>query len=249
MGRFDGATWRGGTPNHGGAMVEQRGLVLHIADGTYEGTIAWCLNPDSEVSAHFIVARDGRITQMLDTTVTAWTQRAGNGHWCSVENEGHAPNPLTAAQIDANARIMAWGHRVHGWPLQLATAPSGRGLGHHSMGAEHGVDWGHSLCPGAGAKAQKPAILARAIAITEGDDMTAAESQTLKNIDWRVNHLPSPVDGRPVDLLTWTTETNGLLAGLSPEAIRERVEQLVHDEVEQLVESAEVHLELPPEAP
>ena len=164
----DIATWRGPTANVGGSMREQRGLVVHIAEGTFEGTISWCRNPDSDVSAHFVVAADGRIAQVVNTDVTAWTQRDGNGHWVSVEFEGHTPNPLAAAQLEACARLFVKGHQVYGWPLQLATSPTGRGLGHHSMGAENGANWGHSECPGPAVKAQKPAILARAIAIAGG---------------------------------------------------------------------------------
>ena len=136
--------WRGPTPNQGGAMLEQRGLVVHIAEGGYEGTISWCRNPESNVSSHFIVSINGQIAQMVDTDVTAWTQRAGNGHWLSVENSGFTPNPLTAAQVEANAQILAKGHLKYGYPLQLAANPDGKGLGHHSMGCDWpGGAWGH----------------------------------------------------------------------------------------------------------
>src|SRR5512147_605994 len=89
MAIWDEATWQGPPDsNFGGSTIECRGLVLHIAEGSYDGTIAWMKNPVSDVSSHFVIAKDGRIAQMLDTAVTAWTQAAGNGHWVSVENEG-----------------------------------------------------------------------------------------------------------------------------------------------------------------
>lgn len=168
----DIAQWRGPTVNVGGAMKEHRGLVVHIAEGTFEGTISWQKGAANEVSSHFVVDTDGSIAQVVDTEVTAWTQRAGNGRWLSVENAGHTPHPLTDAQIEANARIFAAAHLTYRVPLQIATSPDGKGLGHHSMGAENGVDWGHSHCPGPAIIAQKPAILARAIQIVEGDDVT-----------------------------------------------------------------------------
>jgi N-acetylmuramoyl-L-alanine amidase-like protein len=172
----DLAVWRGPTPNHGGTMLEQRGLVVHIAEGSFEGTIAWQSDPANQVSSHFVVDVDGAIAQMLDTDVTAWTQKAGNGHWLSVENAGHTPNPLTDAQVDANARLLARAHLEYGVPLVIATCPSDRGLGHHSMGFECGVDWGHSACPGPAIKAQKPAIFARAVEIVNGDDMPLTQA-------------------------------------------------------------------------
>lgn len=171
----DLAEYVGPTPNHGGPMQEQRGQVEHIMAGTYNGSIAWGKNPASGVSFHFAVRKDGHIGQLLDTDITAWTQRDGNGHWVSVENEGYLPDPLTDAQIEANAKLYARGHKVYGWPLKIANSPTEYGLGHHSMGAENGYNWGHSACPGEAIKAQKQRILDRATMIVNGqledDDM------------------------------------------------------------------------------
>jgi hypothetical protein len=171
----DIAEWRGPTRNSGDGdgrpgepedrMVEHRGLVIHIADGSYEGTISWQLNPSAEVSSHFTISRTGRIAQLVDTDDQPWTQRAGNAYWLSVENEGWTGQPLTPEQVHANGLLLARTHQVYGAPLQLATSPTGWGLGHHSMGAESGYDWGHSQCPGEPIKRQKPAILAHAVQI------------------------------------------------------------------------------------
>src|SRR6185369_9407360 len=176
-------TWQGPTPNHSGPMLEQRGQVLHIAEGGYEGTISWCKNPASNVSCHFVVAKDGRIAQVADTDVTVWTQIAGNGHWISVENEGFTPRPLTPAQVEANAQILAKAHRVYGVPLQLAFDPNGRGLGHHSMGTDGhdnptdtwtGPTWGHTDCPGPAIVNQKPEIIAIAGGAMGVEEWTAS---------------------------------------------------------------------------
>jgi N-acetylmuramoyl-L-alanine amidase len=53
-------------------------IVDHIADGTYQGTIGWeqtpaPKNPD-QVSSHFIIGRDGEVTQMVEIPQCAWTQ-------------------------------------------------------------------------------------------------------------------------------------------------------------------------------
>ncbi|MEU8158052.1 peptidoglycan recognition family protein [Micromonospora sp. NPDC048986] len=202
MGRWtDLAQWRGSTINSGDGdgkpgeaadrLAEHRGVIVHIAQGTYEGTISWQRNPSADVSSHFVVAKDGRIAQVVDTAERAWTQRDGNSSWLSIENEGFvADGGLTAAQVTANAKILARAHREHGIPLQLATSPTGRGLGHHSMGAESGYNWGHSECPGTKIKAQKPEILRQAKAIVSGateteeePDMTPAQDGSL-SIAW-----------------------------------------------------------------
>lgn len=178
----DLAQWRGPTPNQGPGMIEQRGLVVHIAQGYYEGTIAWQKNPDANVSSHFIVAGavdapkgtpDGKLAQMVDTATAAWTQRSGNGHWLSIECAGFVPSPLSSAQIESIAQIYANGVKVYKWPLQLAGSPSGRGLGYHSMGCNQG--WGHCDCPGPNIINQLPAILERAKQIINGPPAPTVE--------------------------------------------------------------------------
>lgn len=49
-------------------------IVCHCADGSYDGTIAWCKNSSSQVSTHFVVAQDGRVAQLVDIRDAAWTQ-------------------------------------------------------------------------------------------------------------------------------------------------------------------------------
>ena len=169
------AAWRGPAANNFGdgdyverepadALTEVRGLVVHIADGTFAGTISWERNPASNVSSHFVAAKDGRLAQMVDTHDRAWTQRTGNSRWLSVECEGYGGQTLTSAQLDALARLLAEAHRRHGVPLQVTSSSSGRGLGHHSMDP----DWGHQSCPGAPIIAQKAEIVARAQRIING---------------------------------------------------------------------------------
>lgn len=184
----DLATWRGPTPNEGGRMAEHRGVVVHIAEGSYEGTIAWQRNPAAEVSSHFVVSKGGAVAQVVDTDTVAWTQADGNGRWLSVENEGFGGQKLTPAQVEANAQLLARAHKAYGVPLQLATSPSGKGLGHHAMG---GAAWGgHLQCPGAPIIAQKAAIVARAKEITEGDDMPLTDADVAKI--WNSDRIPAP---------------------------------------------------------
>ena len=160
------AQWVGPTPNVSGPMREQRGMVLHVMQGSLVGSIAWGKNPASQVSFHFGTSKAGACQQLVDTDVTAWTQGAGNGSWVSVENEDFSGNPLNAAQLENVAQLYARGVREYSWPYTLADSPSGRGLGWHGMG---GAAWGgHFDCPGAPIIAQRQAILDRARQINEG---------------------------------------------------------------------------------
>jgi len=188
----DIATWVGPTVNQGDGdgqaessdgMYEYRGLVLHIMQGSYEGSIGWGKNPSSGVSFHFAAAKDGRCGQLVDTAVRAWTQGSGNGRWISVENEGYSGEALTPQQVETCARLYARGVKEYGWPLASTDSPDGRGLGWHGMG---GVAWGnHPDCPGVPIRNQRPEILARAQQIlTGGNDMAqywfARDDKTLQ---------------------------------------------------------------------
>jgi hypothetical protein len=171
----DIATWVGPTVNQGDGdgqaessdgMYEYRGLVLHIMQGSYEGSINWGKNPASSVSFHFATAKDGRCGQLVDTAIRAWTQGSGNGRWISVENEGYSGEALTPQQVEACARLYARGVKEYGWPLASTDSPDGRGLGWHGMG---GTAWGgHPDCPGVPIRNQRPEILARAQQILNG---------------------------------------------------------------------------------
>ena len=165
--------------NYGGPAIEQRGMVLHIAEGSYQGTISWQRNPVSDVSSQFIIGLGGfdtgEVAQMLDTSVTAWTQGAGNGRWVSVENAGFHYDQFTPQQIEANAQLYAWLMATHAAPPQLANSPAERGLGYHGMG---GAAWGnHPDCPGPANVALREQILARAIEINSGVAPTPPEPE------------------------------------------------------------------------
>jgi len=231
MGRWtDLAAWVGPTPNQSGPMVEYRGVVIHTAEGYYKGTISWQQGSANDVSSHFIVAgardlpygvADGTIGQMVDTDVTAWTQRAGNGHWLSIECSGFGSrgDKLSAAQIEACARILAEAHTVYGVPLQIATNPTERGLGHHSMDRE-GIDpeWGHDDCPGLNIIAQKPLIVARAIEIIGGDDMSEEAEKKINDLHYAMFTADSadrPVGSQSRDAKTSLAALKALVADVA----------------------------------
>lgn len=253
----DLAEWRGPTVNCGdgdqyqneGAdrMNQQRGVVIHIAQGYYEGTIAWQKNPDANVSSHFIVDFDGRIAQLVDTDIAAWTQRDGNGEWLSVENAGFVPTALTPGQVEANAQLLARAHQVYGVPLQLATSPSGRGLGHHSMGCDY--DWGHCECPGTTIINQKPQILARAQQIVSG--VTPEEAEVVFSLVQDQNDPTSKVyvaDGIFLRLLATQQDLDdfrylcrtGQLGKLSSETVRVVANLDAYGMLPQVVDPAQV---------
>ena len=49
-----------------------KGVVVHVAEGTYDGTVSWFKNPNAKVSAHFVIAKDGRIAQCVELNDIAY---------------------------------------------------------------------------------------------------------------------------------------------------------------------------------
>lgn len=47
-------------------------IVSHITEGNFDGAVTWLCNPASKASSHFVVAKDGRITQLVDIKEAAW---------------------------------------------------------------------------------------------------------------------------------------------------------------------------------
>ncbi|MFE2144171.1 N-acetylmuramoyl-L-alanine amidase [Streptomyces sp. NPDC059456] len=138
-----------------GGIREMRGLVLHVQEGENSLHDRFS-DPSVGCSAHFWVSQSGEIEQYVSAHDRAWAQGSGNPSWLSVETSGFASRPLTAQQVDAVARIYAWGMAQHGWPLEPASTPLGQGFGIHSMG---GQDWGGHACPGPLRSAQTGDIL------------------------------------------------------------------------------------------
>ncbi|MFJ8345016.1 peptidoglycan-binding protein [Streptomyces sp. NPDC094153] len=161
-----GADWRPIPINYTpGGQASVRGVVVHIMDGTLEGTDSWFRShPEAKASSHFGTSRAGDLRQWVSTSDKAWAQANGNSSWLSVENEGRGGDTLTDAQLDRNAEVLAWAHATDGVPLQVADGPDGRGLGYHAMG---GNAWGgHLNCPGSRVVAQLAEIVARAKMLT-----------------------------------------------------------------------------------
>lgn len=181
------------SPNTGGQMTAHRGIVLHHAEGGYRGTIDWQLNPDQRygngesvtTSSTWVVGKEpGQWAQLVDTDTVAWCQRSGSYTWNSIELAGYHTEALTDWQIEACAQLLAEHHRRYGTPLQVTSSTAGAGLGHHSMDDDLQVEWGHDDCPGAQTIAAKPAIVARAVAIINGEDEDMATPEEIAAAVW-----------------------------------------------------------------
>jgi len=165
-------------------------------------------------AAHFSTSGGGTIWQSRDTKYRSAANLNGNHRVIAIENEdhgpafgswntrdGHAVPALTDAQVEANAQILAWAHKTHGVPLQLApnSRPGSRGLAYHRQGIDGnwsgyayggrvsgGEVWTEhrgKVCPGDRRIAQLPAILARAKQIVNGGSGMSLNEQIKSYVD------------------------------------------------------------------
>jgi N-acetyl-anhydromuramyl-L-alanine amidase AmpD len=161
------------SPNHytSGFSHNARGMVQHTEDGFTAGTIETFMDRATEVSAFFGVSESGAAQQFLPLGhgFVAWAEEAGNPDWrsCECEDLTKTGQPMTAAQITAFAQILEACSEYDGFPLQITDDPvNGHGLITHGDGE---VSWGnHPNCPGSVRKAQRPQIIALAMAIRAG---------------------------------------------------------------------------------
>lgn len=61
------------------AGVVPRLIVLHSTIGSYRGAVAWLRNPESGVSSHYVIAKDGRHVKLAP--LTDMTFHAGRSKW------------------------------------------------------------------------------------------------------------------------------------------------------------------------
>lgn len=120
------ASWRGPIPNVGGTLRGVRLIVVHAAQGTQAGTLAWFANPDAQVSAHFVISRSGAIDQVVALTEQAWAEEKYNDCAWSIEHEGFSSDAeLPEGQLatfDAATRAMYDARGAGMTPAQLGAS-------------------------------------------------------------------------------------------------------------------------------
>jgi hypothetical protein len=87
-------------------------IVIHVAEGSYAGTIRYFQNPSAQASSHFVVrSGDGAVTQVVREQDVAW--HAGNWDYntrsIGIEHEGFVNNPswFTDAMYRSSAQLVA----------------------------------------------------------------------------------------------------------------------------------------------
>ena len=190
-------------------------------------------------AAHFSTHDTGKIVQSRDTAYRSAANLDGNHRVIAIENEDGARDvPLTDAQIDACARILAWAHKTHGVPLQLCpdSKPGSRGLAYHRQGVDGnfggyaypgrvagGEKWSTAYgktCPRDKRIAQLPEILRRAKQIVNGTNDTTPTNEE-ETMSWRENIAFWRITKRGDEPTTmWASQQLNQARGYSEEASR-----------------------------
>jgi hypothetical protein len=127
-------------------------IVIHVTEGAFWGSVRWLQSPRAHASSHYVVARDGKIVQLVHLSDIAW--HAGNwkvnSHSVGIEHEGftYGSGGFTNAQYHASARLAAWIARRSLLPIDRAhiighaEVPSpGDGRGGSSHHTDPGPHW------------------------------------------------------------------------------------------------------------
>ena len=127
-------------------------IVIHVTEGAFWGSVRWLQSARAHASSHYIVARNGRIVQLVHLSDIAW--HAGNwkvnSHSVGIEHEGYTygPEGFTDAQYQSSARLAAWIARRSLMPIDRkhiighAQVPApGGGRGGSSHHTDPGPHW------------------------------------------------------------------------------------------------------------
>ncbi|MDH6700305.1 N-acetylmuramoyl-L-alanine amidase [Streptomyces sp. MAA16] len=86
-------------------------VIIHVTQGSYQSAVRVFKDPSHQAAAHYIVRKDGRITQMIRELDVAFHagNRSYNERSVGIEHEGFVDRPqdLTDAMYAASARLTA----------------------------------------------------------------------------------------------------------------------------------------------
>ena len=86
------------SPNQSNTNYKKTIVIIHTTLGSFVGAKAWLKNPNSGVSANYIIGRTGQIVELVDPTKMAW-------------HSGRISNPSNAAK--AVMKTTPWGSYVN----------------------------------------------------------------------------------------------------------------------------------------
>jgi N-acetyl-anhydromuramyl-L-alanine amidase AmpD len=130
-----------------GPRAETRGVVLHVNEGTFDGTISWFEKGAKGVGAHLEIG-PSRVWQLAPLDHKCWHAVEANAFTVGFEHTGYGRDTrehwLDAGhELAYSANRAAW--VLHQW--NLGAPKLGHNIWRHSDG---GAAWGGHACPGPG---------------------------------------------------------------------------------------------------
>jgi len=121
-------------------------IVIHVAEGYYNGTISHFRNSTTNVSAHFVISRNGDIAQMVEIEDAAWHAGCYNDFSIGIEHEGFVDHPddwFTPAMYQASADLVTWLSENYGIPANRdhIVGHSEIGVCNHNGHTDPGNGW------------------------------------------------------------------------------------------------------------
>lgn len=137
-----------------GPRAETRGIVLHVNDGTFDGTLAF-FKHNGGVGAHIEVGNEAEgVVQMVALDRKCWHAVDANGSTIGIEHAGFGARPedWPHNEIHMSANRAAWIlHRFNlGRPVRgKVDINTGQILsGNIFFHSDGGAAWGNHACPG-----------------------------------------------------------------------------------------------------
>lgn len=97
------------SPNQSARSRSIARVVLHYTTSrNLEGVTSWFLNPASRVSAHYVIARDGAIVQMVSDSAKAWHAYGENDDSIGIEICAEKGDRLTSEQTVTLVALLKW---------------------------------------------------------------------------------------------------------------------------------------------
>jgi hypothetical protein len=102
---IDNRTYR--SPNYDSRPGGIEGICLHTTEGNFPHDANWLCNPQSRVSAHYVIDRGGGIYQLVDDDKRAWHagHTWGNNHTIGIEISHIAGQDYPSEQEQALAML------------------------------------------------------------------------------------------------------------------------------------------------
>jgi N-acetyl-anhydromuramyl-L-alanine amidase AmpD len=204
-------------------------IVIHVSEGSYLGTISWLTNSQAHASSHYVVSREGDITQLVARRDIAWHSgnHVMNAESIGIEHEGVTDDPagFTDAEYRASARLVAWLVRMYDIQIDRThiighsevpdpTDPTqGGGIDHHTDPGRY-WDWAKYMRLvrqfARGPKVQMPQLTP--IGIRRGRPIAGivtvhARVSYIRRVDFLLDGRLLVRDGAPPFGMHWNTNT------------------------------------------